>query len=650
MYVINKISSYSAVDYAAEELRKYLRMMMPECGNIEVKYDPEAKDGFRLGLMQDFGLDVSDAEEPELDDILYIDTDLEGGIIAGDNPRSVLLSVYEYLRQNGCRWLMPGVDGEFIPMQDIKAVKYRHKPSCRYRGQCNEGQEFQTDMLEVIEFTPKIGMNVFMMEWFVPPYYRSYYNHKRNSENRIPEPVSDMQIVQWKRQCESEIAKRGLQFHDIGHGFTINPFGIPATLDKNGEDLDKYIPENSRKYLAMINGERKLYQNIPSFTNFCMSNTEARKLVVNYVADYAKNHGNSDYIHVWLADGTNNHCECEECVKKTPSDWYIVLLNEIDEKLAEEKLDTRIVFISYVDTTWAPLVEKIKNPKRFTCLFAPICRSYAYSIPEEKEIKLEPYKRNNNIFPPDLASSFAYFEEWKKVWKGANVAYEYHFWRHQSYDVSGFETAKRVNDDVKLYKLHGVNGVIEDGSQRSYFPNGFAFYSYARTLFDTSLSFEEIQEEYFSCAYGEDWKEFRDYLGKLQEAIPFDFFSRDEARNRKNVHYDPKMAKQIASVREITKDGRKLIAEHYNSDYRIRTVSVRLLEYHAEFCELLSDWLSAKADGELEKAAKLYEKARIQCGKREIEFEKYFDHGMFFAEHSWALNQKSPAKDAILTI
>jgi len=75
MYTINKTSSYSAVDYAAEELRKYLRMMMPECGNIEIKYDPDAKDGFRLGLIQDFGLDVSEAEETELDDILYIDTD-----------------------------------------------------------------------------------------------------------------------------------------------------------------------------------------------------------------------------------------------------------------------------------------------------------------------------------------------------------------------------------------------------------------------------------------------------------------------------------------------------------------------------------------------------------------------------------------------
>ena len=82
MFIINKIASYSPVDYAAEELRKYLRMMMPECGSVEIKYDPEAKDGFRLGLMEAFGLDVSEAEIPDLDDIVHIDTDTEGGIIA----------------------------------------------------------------------------------------------------------------------------------------------------------------------------------------------------------------------------------------------------------------------------------------------------------------------------------------------------------------------------------------------------------------------------------------------------------------------------------------------------------------------------------------------------------------------------------------
>ena len=78
MYTIRKITSNPVVDFAAEELKKYLRMMMPRCGEITIAYEPEAKDGFRLGLMEDFGLDVSEAEDLFLDDIVHIDTTTEG--------------------------------------------------------------------------------------------------------------------------------------------------------------------------------------------------------------------------------------------------------------------------------------------------------------------------------------------------------------------------------------------------------------------------------------------------------------------------------------------------------------------------------------------------------------------------------------------
>ena len=143
MYQIYKITSSPVVDFAAEELKKYLRMMMPRGGEIAIRYDPNATEGFRLGLMADFGLDTSEAEDLELDDILHIDCDVQGGIIAGDNARSVLLAVYRYLTINGCRWLYPGVDGEFISVKDIESVKYHKMADCRYRGQCNEGAESQ---------------------------------------------------------------------------------------------------------------------------------------------------------------------------------------------------------------------------------------------------------------------------------------------------------------------------------------------------------------------------------------------------------------------------------------------------------------------------------------------------------------------------
>ena len=95
MYTIKKITSSPIVDFAAEELKKYLRMMKPRAGEIKIEYAPDATEGFRLGVMSDFGLDTSEAPDIELDDIIHIDTDEKGGIIAGSNARSVLLAVYK---------------------------------------------------------------------------------------------------------------------------------------------------------------------------------------------------------------------------------------------------------------------------------------------------------------------------------------------------------------------------------------------------------------------------------------------------------------------------------------------------------------------------------------------------------------------------
>ena len=634
MLTINKISLASPIDYAAEELKKYLRMMMPEVGDISISYNPEAEGGFRLGLMQDFGLDVSDAENTELDDILYIDCDECGGIIAGDNPRSVLLSVYEYLRQNGCRWLYPGVDGEYIPMKDIVPVKYRHKPSCRYRGQCNEGAESQQCMLETIEFTPKVGMNVYMLEFRIPTsYYERYYGHFHNTECRPEEPVTNDTILQWKRQCEAEIAKRGLQFHDIGHGFTVDPFGIDSSIRSyNGEDNEDKIPPESRKYLALVDGERKLYHGVPNYTQFCMGNDEARDKIAAYVANYAEKHSNVDYLHVWLGDSVNRHCECELCTPKTPSDWYVILLNQIDEELKRKALSTRIVFIMYVDTIWAPEKETLNNPDRFTLLFAPISRKYTETLPADRTLpKTVPFVRNKLKMPSGLLENFAYLAEWEKNWSGANFAYEYHFWRHQYYDVCGIELSKRINEDIKAYKEYRVNGIVEDGSQRSFFPSGLAFYTYARTLFDTSLSFEDIAEDYLSNIYGENWRDFYNYLDKLGCAFNFNYlegeFSADEERS---PYYNPAHAKTLESIPEIIAEGRELIKSHYNSNRRVQTVSVRLLEHHADYAEKLAYALVPKALGDDEEAMRRYEELRLDAGSREIAFERYYDHTLAF--------------------
>jgi len=626
MFFINKITSNSVVDFAAEELKKYLRMMMPEEGDVKIIYNPEAKDGFRLGLMQDFGLDVSDAEDTTLDDIIYFECDEQGGIIAGDNPRSVLLSVYEYLRHQGCRWILPGADGEMIPMKNIEPVKFRHVPSLRYRGWVSEGTEFQQSMIEAVELAPKLGMNVFMIEFKFPKsYYERYYNHD-NNPYRAPEPISMDTIMQWKRQLETEISKRGLQYHDMGHGFTYEPIGIAGEDGWDTSYDTKLLPEQ-RELLALINGKREINW-YPINTNLCMSNPKARKKVVDYVVNYAKKHGNVDYLHVWLADARNNHCECENCVKLRPSDWYVTLLNEIDQAFTDEGIDMRIVFIVYMDTAWAPLSEKINNPDRFLLMLAPITRRYDISlIGNEITSKTEDYVRNNLRLPESLEEFYAYFNEWRKSWKGSNVSFEYHFWRAMWNDVTGIRLAKLLHEDVRAYSANGINGILEDGSQRCFFPSGFELYTYARAMFNKETSFDEILEDYFVTAYGEDWKKVYDYMMELDEAFDYQFMVRRKSINPKiSLLYNPEHVENLKKVSGICKKAKDVVQSLYKADYRVRTVSLRLLEYHLEYVELLAQAYMPKAMGKDDEAYAKYQQLVDTMAKHEIAIEKYYDH------------------------
>ena len=285
MLKIWKLRTDEAIDFAAQELKKYLRMMMPRCGDIAIGFDPKAESGFRLGLLEDFGL-PNEAEDAVLDDIVHIDTDENGGILAGSNPRSVLFAVYRLLKENGARFLYPGVDGEYIPLKQIEGVQYHKVADHRLRGFCDEGCEYQESMLGAIDFYAKLELNAFMVEWFVPNgYYNRYYTHLHNEQNRIPEEVDDTLILQWKRQTEVEIAKRGLMFHDIGHGWTSRPFGFPCNNSVNNKaDESVVYTQEQKSVLALLNGKRDFFRKAPLFTNVCMSQDWVRTRIADEVA------------------------------------------------------------------------------------------------------------------------------------------------------------------------------------------------------------------------------------------------------------------------------------------------------------------------------------------------------------------------------
>lgn len=626
MLQIKKLRADHTIDFAAEELKKYLRMMMPEVNEIDIFFEPEAMDGFRLGLFEDFGLQ-NEAEDPLLDDIVHVDTNEEGGIFAGSNPRSVLFAVYRFLKENGCRFLFPGVDGEYIPRKKINPIKYHKLADHRFRGHTTEGDPSLQQVLDYIDYHAKQELNVYGV-FGVYNYHRRYYLHRFNESNRTPEPVDFNLVEQWKALCEAELCKRGLQIHDGGHFWLSKAIGLDSAERYLYKENKKKVPENVIPYLAMLQGKRSLNQNDPNFTNLCMSKIEVRRRVAKAVADHAEQNKQYTYLKVALADTAYNYCECEECKKLRPSDYYVMLLNEIDRELEKRNLETKITFIAYVDCMFAPKQERLNNPGRFQLQYTPISRSYTSSITEDTVIpEPKPFVYNAWEVPKHTEEYLAQFKEWQKVVSSPGICYEYHYWVHQYRDPGMMKMGRRIYEDIRSLKVMGLDGCIEDGSNKSFFPNGFHSYIYGEALMNRDCDYDGVLADYFYHIYGEDWKFVKNYLERVSDAFDHRYMC-GEVGEPSAPFFNPNHAADLSEVKELAAQAREMVGKHMAMPTRPQTVSWRLLLRHAEYCEQLAEVMIEKCLGHDRYAKELWIKFLKEFGKFDFEMERYFDFGL----------------------
>ena len=97
-----------------------------------------------------------------------------------------------------------------------------------------------------------------------------------------------------------------------------------------GQAFGRIVPRKLG-FIALIDGKRALCHGVPLNTNLCYSNPVVRDTVTNKLVAYAAAHSELTAVHFWLADGFNNHCECQNCQKARPADFYVDMLNELDE-------------------------------------------------------------------------------------------------------------------------------------------------------------------------------------------------------------------------------------------------------------------------------------------------------------------------------
>jgi len=623
LWKIAKAGKEPAVVFAAEELARCLRRMDE---TVEVAllafpgYDPEIRNVLWLGVCPEI---AGEAADPRLDDAYDIRVEKGAGAIRGSNPRSVLFGVYRFLKELGCAWVRPGADGEILPRRDTENIRVclADKASYRHRGICIEGAVGYEHVSDMIDWMPKMGYNAWFNQFNNPvTFYDRWYSHQGNP--LLPREDMSSRLIQGLRdQSVEELKKRGLLYHVAGHGWTCEPFGIPGEA---WELLDLDLPPETLRYLAQVKGKRELWGGIPLNTNLCYSDPEVRQTIARAVADRCRQVPDIDIVQVWLADGTNNHCECENCVKMRPSDWYVMLLNQIDEALTRQNLSTKVVFLIYVDLLWEPQQLKLNNPDRFILMFAPITRTYSASIADAPEFdgeKLPPYQRNQLQFPSSVSENLAWLRRWQKDFSGDGFDFDYHFMWDHFLDPGYYDMAKILFRDMQSLHKVGLNGMVSCQNQRVFFPTGLGMTAMAAALWNEEADFEEVARDYFRAAFGEEGEKAGAYLQALSDA-----FDPVYLRGEKGA-VNPEAAARLAQVPVLVAAHRQLIEEKAGDGtlpLGIRASWSYLLS-HGELCLPMAKAFQKKAEGDMEAAEAALEAAIDYARKHEMKLQHVFD-------------------------
>ncbi len=590
--------------YAANELKSFIVAMTDvPCDVVDSDAD------ITLGLLPE-----GSVNDPLIDDRYVIDIKDGKGSILGSNQRSILLGIYRYLKELGCRFVRPGKNGDVIPKSDLKGVvSIDESAFYPFRVECLEGSINAELVKDTIKWLPKVGYNAFFIQFVTP-----YVFYKRLEPERFGgEGLTKAEHLKkcyelsltMTQEIEETITTVGLQFHDVGHGYTFEPFGVHY-LDS---ELTRDIPEEKRAeiepYLPLRDGKRRVLNGCINWTNLCLSNKKLAEMTADWFVDFLKNKPEVDFLHIWLGDGANNHCECENCMKQSVSDMYIDMLNIVDERLTAAGIDTKIICIQYVNTRHAPLVSRFNNPERFV-LMPAISRNYTEPYTTEKYPYPLPEKDERNNFKgmSDFRGTMGLFDTWRKIYPDLPVMFfDYHLYSTHLTDPGYMFASRLISEDVKQLKNVGSQGLVNCKTQRSYFPTSLPVYASGALLTNPDLNFDDIADEYFEAAYGREAKTIRNYLEKISELFDQKLIKTvtsvedfaDKALTKKRAWRNNPDAAALFEQIEGVVNGLKENLDGYiaNAEDECKKHSFELLKYHTEICRLYGRALLEGAKG-----------------------------------------------------
>lgn len=180
-------------------------------------------------------------------DTYEIETEGLSGTISSNTWIGLLNGYYRWLEEHGVRFVRPGKDREVIledPDPDRK-IFLKVEPAYDHRGVCIEGADSYENLIDFIDWLPKIGMNSFFIQFENPyPFFKRWYEHEFNPYME-KEPFSPEIAQKLSDRTDQEMEKRGIVHHRVGHGWTGEVLGYSS---KYGWEKGLELPEDKKEF------------------------------------------------------------------------------------------------------------------------------------------------------------------------------------------------------------------------------------------------------------------------------------------------------------------------------------------------------------------------------------------------------------------
>jgi hypothetical protein len=294
-------------DFAVAELQRYAgRMLQTKLPWRVVRRDwPDQLYRIRLGAATGGASPVHlESEEFEI-------AALPGELtFTGDSLSSLLTAVYSWLEEQGCQWLLPGADGEFVPERSEL-----QSPAGRHRSRADLAMRGLFPVENIQRYTA--GDVIDTLSWMS----RNRFNYLTLLFNYTTARTLPTVIAESRR--------RGI--HLVGYIWSYEMF-LPM-------ELGRQHPE----YFALVDGKRTVDYNVKR----CASSQEAIRLYVENAVKFFRAHPEIRTWNVIPNDGFH-WCTCDRCIRIKPKDQWARFFGPLMLRMAREDPGLRLQNFIYV--------------------------------------------------------------------------------------------------------------------------------------------------------------------------------------------------------------------------------------------------------------------------------------------------------------